>query len=364
MASVTTDDVKGTLQHPKLQENYRLADGTPYYDFTNKSPEEIDDVMNNTLPVKKLILKTGDRYGGGMHSGSDVLVARGKDIEEMKSVALHELQHAVQNKEDWKGKGSNPEWTSHLTNKFMKTLPAKWHDYKDQTDVVKDLNTRIMNYEEKIQSWEKLVKNPEWKDEAFSNTKKFKQIQNELIEDYEDAMVTIRELWKDPDVQDGVTKANEFVRQFGEDAFKMYENNEGEMLSTLTQARRNMNDKERKAIPPWEHFGRTVGVSKTRVKDLAPEGNAWTDEDYNKFLEDYMKKPSGSLEGFNKRLSEAKAEKSSSRETKVGVEEFKSLLQNKKIRPASLNDVEGTHHKRKLYKHPNTGQWFVENKDV
>jgi hypothetical protein len=43
----------------------------------------------------------------------------------------------------------------------------------------------------------------------------------------------------------------------------------------------------------------------------------------------------------------------------VSVEEFKKLLLSKKIRLASLEDVHGTHHKRKLYKHPNTGQYYA-----
>lgn len=41
------------------------------------------------------------------------------------------------------------------------------------------------------------------------------------------------------------------------------------------------------------------------------------------------------------------------------VEEFKELLKAGKIRPASLEDVNGTHHTRALYKHPNTKAWFV-----
>lgn len=43
----------------------------------------------------------------------------------------------------------------------------------------------------------------------------------------------------------------------------------------------------------------------------------------------------------------------------VSVEEFKKLLNQKLIRPASLQDVEGLHHQRDLYKHPNTGQYYV-----
>lgn len=43
-------------------------------------------------------------------------------------------------------------------------------------------------------------------------------------------------------------------------------------------------------------------------------------------------------------------------------EKFKELLISKKIRPASLEDVSGTHHKRNLYKHPNTQQYYVEVK--
>lgn len=49
--------------------------------------------------------------------------------------------------------------------------------------------------------------------------------------------------------------------------------------------------------------------------------------------------------------------------TPVTEEEFKALLQSKKIRPASLEDVHGTHHTRPLYKHPRTGQFFVASKE-
>jgi hypothetical protein len=40
--------------------------------------------------------------------------------------------------------------------------------------------------------------------------------------------------------------------------------------------------------------------------------------------------------------------------------EFRALLSAKKIRPASLEDVNGTHHRRPLYKHPRTSQYYVE----
>lgn len=38
---------------------------------------------------------------------------------------------------------------------------------------------------------------------------------------------------------------------------------------------------------------------------------------------------------------------------------FKSWLDAKAIRPASLEDVWGTHHDRPVYAHPNTGAPFV-----
>lgn len=46
----------------------------------------------------------------------------------------------------------------------------------------------------------------------------------------------------------------------------------------------------------------------------------------------------------------------------VSVEEFKKLLAQRQIRPASLEDVNGTHHKRPLYRHPITGQYYVSIK--
>jgi hypothetical protein len=47
------------------------------------------------------------------------------------------------------------------------------------------------------------------------------------------------------------------------------------------------------------------------------------------------------------------------REVSISVHGFKRLLELKLIRPASLDDVQGTHHKRDLYRHPNTRAWYV-----
>ena len=51
------------------------------------------------------------------------------------------------------------------------------------------------------------------------------------------------------------------------------------------------------------------------------------------------------------------------RTKKLSEEEFKQMLLNKEIRPATLDDVTGTHHKRPLYKHPRTKQFFTTVKD-
>jgi hypothetical protein len=48
--------------------------------------------------------------------------------------------------------------------------------------------------------------------------------------------------------------------------------------------------------------------------------------------------------------------------TPITVDEFKSLLFKKEIRPASLEDVWGTHHNRPIYIHPNTKQPYVKVK--
>lgn len=53
-------------------------------------------------------------------------------------------------------------------------------------------------------------------------------------------------------------------------------------------------------------------------------------------------------------------EKYKGRLKKVTIVEFKTMLLNKEIRGASLEDVYGTHHKRDLYKHPHTGQLYVK----
>lgn len=43
----------------------------------------------------------------------------------------------------------------------------------------------------------------------------------------------------------------------------------------------------------------------------------------------------------------------------VSRETFKKWLDEKQIRPASLEDMWGTHHNRPCYAHPVTGQPFV-----
>lgn len=47
------------------------------------------------------------------------------------------------------------------------------------------------------------------------------------------------------------------------------------------------------------------------------------------------------------------------RTVETTVAEFKQLLEARKIRPASLDDVQGTHHNRPLYRHPNTMSYYV-----
>lgn len=48
-----------------------------------------------------------------------------------------------------------------------------------------------------------------------------------------------------------------------------------------------------------------------------------------------------------------------SRLQEITSNQFKELLVAKCIVPASLDDVLGTHHNRPLYRHPNTGDYFV-----
>ena len=43
----------------------------------------------------------------------------------------------------------------------------------------------------------------------------------------------------------------------------------------------------------------------------------------------------------------------------ISVDEFKHLLINNLIRLASLQDVEGIHHQRPLFRHPNTGAYYT-----
>jgi len=92
-----------------------------------------------------------------------------------------------------------------------------------------------------------------------------------------------------------------YAERFGDDPFQTYQMEEGEQIARLTQKRRNLNEKQRRAIPPWEDFE----TPRTPDGPLEPKEEAsWTQMDYDRFIQKYFSdkakdNPEATLADFN-----------------------------------------------------------------
>ena len=261
--------------------------------------------LDGGLNLNSVEMELGDRMGGMFDSKNKRIVARGKSEDQLRNIVLHEMQHAIQDVENWKGRGSNAEWTSYMKDKFLAKAPESWNKYNKLEDDYSSLTAQLSLTQENITNTRIRAQedpdNQNWKSHLDFYTKKQKKYEEELSS----IMEKMHTLWQNnPEVGQYEDKLFEFFDKFGDDSFRSYIRNEGEMISNLTAARSNLTPSERAIIPPWEGFGNKVRYGDYE-ETIPLEKEAWTDQDYNKFLEEWLKNPKGNLEEFNKDLKEA-----------------------------------------------------------
>lgn len=323
---VISSQPKKVLQHPELFDNYPPTPPPTLEEVRAMSPGEFKQrILSDNRggePIKAIGLEMGEdvNIGGLFYPNNKELSARGKSTEQLRKIALHEMQHAIQNAEDWKGAGANPEWTSHMVNRLERLAPPEWGE-------AKEIEKRILFYQEDKKDYLRHLKilqdelaniqAPKGGGGIFKrkDSGKIKNLQEKIegvygLLEYPTRMEKtlterMKEIFSNKDFQDFVSTFNEFRSRFGKDPMDIYHSNEGEMIANITAQRMNMTEAERIATPPWKHFGDTVEYGEFFNTPIPPERQAWTFQEIESFITNYAQNPKGSLEDFNKQLKEA-----------------------------------------------------------
>lgn len=177
------------------------------------------------------------------------------------STVLHEIQHAVQNKENWDG-GANPETVMNDVNATFDNLPSEGRGYLQGMYAYTKLSDNISKFEDMKTTGD-----------LKGNT--IDEIE-ERLDELKDEMYGLEQnldFFNDtyPDLAQPLNKLFSITNRGKLDnntAHSMYERNYGEWEARKTQERRNMTDKERVENDPF--------------KD-APK-NLWTQEEFKKVL--------------------------------------------------------------------------------
>lgn len=302
------------VNHPEFWENYPTEKSLTPEQWDKMSSKEALEFMVGLpfgLQAKEIDLKLGEgtKYGGVYEHRAGRVRAAGSTPEQLKRVVIHELQHAVQSAEDWGGKGTNPEWTSYMQHKLIKKSPEGWSKLSKLDEELSYRQRLISTQKQSLTKADELEKiYPDYAKQPGNAITKRREEINKRIAEYEAEIDQIveeaGEILSRPEIQHFNKIIGEYRSKFGGDPFQSYERNEGEMIANLTAKRMHMTESERALIPPWEDFGTPFSYDHVN-KTLPEENQAWTDKDYNEFLQKWLQNPKGNLEDFNRDLKEA-----------------------------------------------------------
>lgn len=194
------------------------------------------------------------------------------------STTLHEVQHYIQDVNDFLGQGSNLEDAAKIAKIVKKDFAAGVKDIADQQPVkalLKELsaisgtkvpNTRAARIEilEYLYAYEEVMRQGMPENEAFA------ALLPELRKSYgilrPEAEQLINYVKQDPELIGSMSDFTDLqnstvgmINRLGGNNFDIYRHDAGEVMSRLTQARRTMSAKERREKPPWTMY-KEVGV--------------------------------------------------------------------------------------------------------
>lgn len=261
---------------------YKSAGSLGSYDPNTKLIKAYDqkDLPNTRNDADQLIRDELDnikaKYG---ENSPEYKVAYSNAIADaIWSTTLHEVQHYIQDVNDFLGQGSNLEDAAKIAKIVKKDFAAGVKDIADQQPVkvlMKELstisgtkvpNTRAARIEilEYLYAYEEVMRQGMAEDEAFA------ALLPELRKSYgilrPEAEQLINYVKQDPELIGSMSDFTDLqnstvgmINRLGGNNFDIYRHDAGEVMSRLTQARRNMSTKERRENPPWTMY-KEVGV--------------------------------------------------------------------------------------------------------
>ena len=221
------DDNKSALIHPKLNAAYN--EYIPR--FTGDTSIDLFN-MNNVKGT----------FGNSTDGIGQVFVKGSAWDDATKSTTLHELQHAIQQREGFARGGSPEQFTQQETAKLARDA-ISWRNelLKKRQDMPK---ADWMNVENSLVDDYSKIGAMEWL--PSREARDLARQPNVLFAD------------KYPKSEGGLADLEELVKAYGLDkqvtpysSMDMYKRLAGETQARLTQARMNLTDAERRAIPPW-----------------------------------------------------------------------------------------------------------------
>jgi hypothetical protein len=286
------DEAAWAIEHPELIDNYRFAKPD---DVENIKTSTDNQVLNEiagkpTLHVENVDLMLGEELpASGAFSPKDKRVsATGSNKDNLLGVATHELQHAVQDTEGWPGWGSNLHISGSMERNVRQKAPKAYRNYETAKADWVNKAEDIKYYQKERDQWKQALeeaKTSEDRKEARDmldninfQIDRSKLYQTELYKN-------VQELYNAPEVQEFDLIFKSFQERFGSDEYEIYKNNEGEAIADIANLRRTFTDKERQAIPPWEHFGQERSMYGESKRKLPVEEQIWTQDDFVAFME-------------------------------------------------------------------------------
>lgn len=250
------------FDHPELYDNYN--------DFTTKKEYENDPILFDSTS-KTILEKDNMIYPGhGQYerpretpnfSLGERISATSDDLPTLRLIMLHEIQHAIQEREGWT-KGSNPDTTSDILSNIYANLPENWHKRNKLYDEQIAQQDLIQNLENRLKE------NPDAEDydeiEALIDDAYNRLSENDV------EIEALSEGLKDIDAW-----SQSMIDNYAGSSYQLYRANEGEALASITANRDYLTPKERRERPPWLDFG--VLDSVFAGERIPKEKNIWSD---------------------------------------------------------------------------------------
>jgi len=222
------------------------------------SHPELDKAYDEPVlaPYESKIEKA-DKWGGS-HTGGKYIDAKGPTASDLLDTLSHEIQHAVQSKEDF-SRGSSVGHVQDIKKSLEAALPTEALDLLLTRDVIENLNYNINLLEGTANSPKGLLPTANI-NELRAELKTELSRASELIQSLSPIMSELEPIFKFLDKED----------------YTNYRQNAGEVEANAVLKRRKLSPEQRKTRMPWQDYDQ-------------PAEEQWTEESVNDMTEKLKK---------------------------------------------------------------------------